>query len=80
MSHNGDEYAAVRNAQIRDGALHHVRSAYRDVETANHNLREMIVAAKSFGATWDDVGEILGVSRQIAWKRYRRYVGGDVGD
>ena len=32
---------------------------------------EAIKAAKAEGATWEQIGEALGISRQAVWQRYR---------
>jgi hypothetical protein len=34
--------------------------------------RERVAAARRQGATWDQVGESLGMSRQSAWEHYSR--------
>jgi hypothetical protein len=33
--------------------------------------REAIKAAKAEGATWEQIGEALGITRQAVWQRYR---------
>ena len=33
--------------------------------------REAIKAAKANGATWEQIGEALGITRQAVWQRYR---------
>lgn len=35
-------------------------------------LREQVAAARRRGATWDEIGERLGISRQAAWEYYTR--------
>jgi hypothetical protein len=35
-------------------------------------LREQVAEARSQGATWDEIGESLGMSRQSAWEYYTR--------
>lgn len=81
MSHNGDGdisgYAAddaVRTAQIKEAALQHVRAAHREAEVLIQNRIEMLIAARSFGATWDDLGAAMSMSRQTAHKRFGRQV------
>jgi len=35
-------------------------------------LREQVAEARNQGATWDEIGESLGMSRQSAWEYYTR--------
>jgi hypothetical protein len=35
-------------------------------------LRERVAAARRQGATWEEIGERLGMSRQAAWEYYTR--------
>jgi hypothetical protein len=35
-------------------------------------LREQVAEARSQGATWEEIGESLGMSRQSAWEYYTR--------
>lgn len=37
-------------------------------------LREQVAEARSQGATWEEIGESLGMSRQSAWEYYTRDV------
>ncbi|MEX0797583.1 MAG: hypothetical protein WEB67_04750 [Acidimicrobiia bacterium] len=37
-------------------------------------LRDRVAAARRQGATWDEIGERLGMSRQAAWEYYTRDV------
>lgn len=50
--------------------------ALRELSRADVELealrRERIEAARSQGATWDQIGESLGMSRQSAWEHYTR--------
>ena len=36
--------------------------------------REAIGAAKAEGATWEQIGEALGITRQAVWQRYREVI------
>ena len=56
--------------EVIDAALAHVAIQHRIEETARSNLALMIEAARGLGATWSDVGRVLGVSRQYAARRY----------
>ena len=50
--------------------------ALRELSRADVELealrRERVEAARSQGATWDQIGESLGMSRQSAWEFYTR--------
>lgn len=35
-------------------------------------VREQVAAAREGGATWEEIGERLGISRQAAWEYYTR--------
>lgn len=37
-------------------------------------LRDRVAQARSQGATWEEIGESLGMSRQSAWEYYTRDV------
>lgn len=39
---------------------------------AEHLLAREIELARSFGVTWDDIADALGVSRQAAWERFAK--------
>ena len=50
--------------------------ALRELSRADAELealrRERVEAARRQGATWDQIGESLGMSRQSAWEYYTR--------
>ena len=50
--------------------------ALRELSRADVELevlrRERVAAARRQGATWDQIGESLGMSRQSAWEYYTR--------
>jgi hypothetical protein len=45
-------------------------AARRLAETATSTLTTTVVAAKEHGATWQHIGDELGVTRQAAQQRY----------
>ena len=51
-------------------------AALRELSRADVELealrRERVEAARRGGATWDQIGESLGMSRQSAWEYYTR--------
>lgn len=74
MRSPGDD-DAVRNGQARKAALSHVRSQHREAEALILTRIEAIRAARLFGATWEELGEAMEMSRQSAHKRFGPYVG-----
>jgi len=50
--------------------LQDVIRARHDVERAEHQLDKLVRSARSHGATWEDIGVALGLSRQGAAKRF----------
>lgn len=52
-------------------ALRELSRAGTELETL---LRERVVKARRGGATWEEIGESLGMSRQAAWEYYTRDV------
>jgi hypothetical protein len=49
--------------------------ALREIEFGMRSLEvkrvRLIGAAQQLGASWDDIGSALGISRQAAWEKYR---------
>jgi len=45
-------------------------AAHRDFETSAAMRVDMVRQARMFGATWDDIGNALGMTRQAAHKRF----------
>ncbi|HLT96244.1 MAG TPA: hypothetical protein VK070_05585 [Acidimicrobiia bacterium] len=52
-------------------ALRELSRAGTELETL---LRERVAEARRGGATWEEIGESLGMSRQAAWEYYTRDV------
>lgn len=51
-------------------ALDQVQALRMIAETAQSALRQAVPAARAEGATWDQIGRALDVSRQSAHERY----------
>ena len=51
-----------------------VSQAQKDVEMAKYNRRVMAAAARAQGATWVQIGEALGISKQAVQKTYENDV------
>lgn len=69
---DGDDQ--VRSSQVKAAALAHVRSQHREAEASLLTRIEAIRVARSFGATWTELGEAMGMSRQTAHKRFGSYI------
>lgn len=52
--------------------LSHLARAARDAE---ETLEAEVVRLRQRGASWSDIGEALGVTRQSAWARFSAVVG-----
>ena len=63
-----DGGAVITSASGALAALVEVELAIRTLEVRPIAL---IAAAQQHGASWEDLGTALGVSRQAAWERYR---------
>lgn len=57
---------------MRESALVMLRQNVLAVEAAQRALRENVTTAREYGATWADVGEQLGITRQSAQERFGR--------
>jgi biotin operon repressor len=42
--------------------------------TSREEIRSLVRELKHDGASWQDIGLALGVSRQAAWRKYRNLV------
>lgn len=60
--------AVVLSASDALGALSEVEQDMRVLEV--HKIR-LIGAAQKHGASWDEIGSVLDVTRQAAWEKYR---------
>lgn len=70
MGDQNDDDPPLGMADALTAVLQHVRAAHREAETAILNRAEMIEAARSFGASWEQLGQAMGMSRQTAHKRF----------
>ena len=53
------------------GELARVAVAAMDVEGAEASLRDAVASARRTGHTWQSIGDVLGMTRQGALKRFR---------
>lgn len=56
-------------------ALVNVGAASLAATEADAALRESVVQARDAGATWREVGDALGVTKQTAWEKFWRDCG-----
>jgi thymidine phosphorylase len=62
------------------GTLEAVRDAHRQVVEAQGALHAAVEAARERGRTWQEIGEVMGTSRQAAFQRFGRPPGAPVGE
>lgn len=80
---NGDQEALEQIAGMSDrldmavlehrtSALEHVARCYAADTAAGKQLDDAIAEARGLGATWQQIGDAVGMTRQSAWKRWHR--------
>ena len=62
------------------GSLGEVRAAHHEVLAAQDLLRAAVDRARAGGHTWQEIGEVLGTTRQAAFQRFGRPVDPRTGD
>lgn len=63
----------VTEGVMRD-ELRSILEMQRIAEEAHINFLESVSAAKKAGVTWQQIGDIMGISRQAAWERFHDIV------
>ncbi len=70
--------SATRNRAVVGTSTHGALDALGEVELGIRTLEvrriALIGAAQQHGASWEEIGAALGVSRQAAWEKYRNQV------
>jgi hypothetical protein len=61
----------------RQNALAGLRDALGEVNAAEQKVVRIMAAARELGATWQQIGDVLGISRQAAWERFADKIGTD---
>lgn len=61
-------------------ALRDVGAARDDVARAERELERAVLAARRAGATWQEIGDTLAVTRQAAFKRFGKPVDPETGE
>ena len=70
LAADGVARAAVHELAGGDGAVR-LEAANRLRHATEALVTELVAAARAEGATWADIGEVLGVSTQAAHQKYR---------
>lgn len=65
-----DEEEAAEHALILGSYLAWVTMQHRQAEAAIANRQHAIQQAREYGASWEELGASLGMSRQMAHKRF----------
>ncbi|MEV4252815.1 hypothetical protein AB0J52_06555 [Spirillospora sp. NPDC049652] len=69
----GDSLGRVPEAHgAPGGALASVAAAAEAVRRADGHLRTAVETARSSGRTWQEIGDVLGITRQAAFQRFGR--------
>jgi hypothetical protein len=58
------------HAQTVDAALTHLPNVARAQAQVEESLLGWVHRARKLGATWAQVGDALGITRQSAWERF----------
>ncbi|HUE07579.1 MAG TPA: ClpX C4-type zinc finger protein [Acidimicrobiales bacterium] len=58
------------HAQTVDAALAHLPNVARAQHQVEESLLGWVLRARQLGATWAEVGDALGITRQSAWERF----------
>jgi hypothetical protein len=66
------EIRQVKVDSVLSNPLAAVNEALRTVRDAEVDLREAVEAARRAGHTWQEIGDLLGTSRQAAFQRFGR--------
>jgi hypothetical protein len=68
----GSDPARARRAQLLTARLDFIRLAAQHIADAERMLRSAVDDARHAGATWQQIGDVLGTTRQAAHERFTR--------
>jgi hypothetical protein len=68
ICHNNE--TLLRAAQAKAAVIMNVRMYHRLAEANIDNRQDAVDMARDFGASWDELGKAMGISRQSAQKRF----------
>lgn len=60
--------------EARAGLKELIRSTAAIASSADDALVVAVVSSRHAGITWEEIGNILGTTRQGAWKRFEKFV------
>lgn len=58
---------------VRPPSLEAVKRTSREAQAAGRRLDEAVAVARACGSSWADIGAAVGISRQSAYTRWRRF-------
>lgn len=70
MSGYPDNMRVIVTEELPADPLDALRALARTEAELDELRRKQVAAARAAGATWEQVGEALGISRQSAWEYY----------
>lgn len=70
MSGYPDRMGVIVTDELPADPLDALRALARTEAELDELRRQQVAAARDAGATWEQVGEALGISRQSAWEYY----------
>jgi transposase-like protein len=62
------------NAPTTTDPLERLRGVRAEEQRLEGEKRRLIAMARQRGASWTEIGEVLGVSKQAAWQQYQQEI------
>jgi hypothetical protein len=70
LSYDGRQLRIAGNRTSFVDPLDSLRELARLVTATDKALRDFVSSARAGGATWTDIGQALGITKQAAWERF----------